>query len=238
MNAEPSLTEFQSELDKLHAAQHKLQHYQDHPINAELLGALQAAARQVKPRGKQPADLDACRKVLGEERYGKIYAPFQVRATALYEAWGAEKDAADKRLAELAQAIPVEPGTDWSLYKTTCAMEYRSQTSSETYARAMAEIIAADLRAYGLEARVDTVPQEIQVNKFTAVRTTDFQVWAHTSSIMLEVLRRKKTGGLPFPEYVRLSWERGANPRVFWPFLPHGFEAAHGFDCFGKRKAV
>lgn len=224
--ASAALADFQIELDKLHAAQQQVQNYQDHPINAELLEALQAAARQVKPRGKQPADLEACRKVLGEERYREIYAPFQVRATALYETWGAEKDAADRQLTALAQYVSVEPGPDWVLYRTTRIGDYSSQTSSETYARAMAELYAAKVRAYRIEVRIDTLPKD-----------ACFQIWARASSLMLEVLRRKETGGLDFPEMVRLSWERGANPRVFWPFLPQGFEAAHGFDCFGKRKA-
>ena len=35
-------------------------------------------------------------------------------------------------------------------------------------------------------------------------------------------------------EQVRRSWARGVNPRVFNPFLPHGYEEQEGIDYFGR----
>ncbi len=39
-------------------------------------------------------------------------------------------------------------------------------------------------------------------------------------------------------EQVRLSWARGCNPRVFNPFLPHGFEEKHGITYQGTYKTA
>lgn len=36
-------------------------------------------------------------------------------------------------------------------------------------------------------------------------------------------------------ETVRKCWARGVNPRVYFPFLPHGYEAQHGLDYFGNK---
>lgn len=36
-------------------------------------------------------------------------------------------------------------------------------------------------------------------------------------------------------EVVRLCWKREVNPRVMYPFLPHGFEERHGLDYFGGK---
>jgi hypothetical protein len=44
-----------------------------------------------------------------------------------------------------------------------------------------------------------------------------------------------KMNPLPRKEWVRRCWKKGVNPRVFNPYLPHGFEEANGLDYFGNE---
>jgi len=44
---------------------------------------------------------------------------------------------------------------------------------------------------------------------------------------------RGRRPGPTLREQVRLCWKRGVNPRVYSPFLPHGYEQSVGLDYFG-----
>jgi len=49
-----------------------------------------------------------------------------------------------------------------------------------------------------------------------------------------EVVKRRYAFTLK--ERVRRCWKNGLNPRVFHPFLPHGYEEKNSLDYFGNEK--
>lgn len=103
---------------------------------------------------------------------------------------------------------------------------FSTQTSPVHYAEARAKILADDVRAAGVRAEVRQHEASTKLPFFAVY------VWCLEAD--LPILRKKP--GLPFAEQVRLAWKYGANPRVFWPSLPHGFEEQHGIDFFGNDK--
>jgi hypothetical protein len=62
-----------------------------------------------------------------------------------------------------------------------------------------------------------------------------YEVWVSVAEDLdIEVLRLKPD--IPLRETVRLCWKRGVNPRVYMPFLPHGYEEQEGLDRFGGER--
>jgi hypothetical protein len=98
---------------------------------------------------------------------------------------------------------------------------YRSQTQAAKYAKERA-------REYGDKAEMHGVPWRMESEK------GDYSVMVPLTEAGAERLRRRPGVGLV--EWARLCWKRGVNPRVYCPFLPHGFEERHGLDYFGGRK--
>ena len=79
-------------------------------------------------------------------------------------------------------------------------------------------------RAEGFVDEVDLVVLTVDDVVLAAVRVAD--------AVDAEILRRCPPPTLR--EQVRRSWARGVNPRVFNPFLPHGYEEQVGIDFFGR----
>lgn len=138
-------------------------------------------------------------------------------------------------LADTCEVLPGEPSSLWVLIGW--AGSYNSQPNRTAYEKASAEMLADTARSLGLPVEV------VRVSKYTeglsqyyrsAGRESAGQWGAFVqvaSPMDLEILKRKSPSTLV--EQVRLCWKRGCNPRVFNPYLPHGFEERHGLDYFG-----
>jgi hypothetical protein len=103
---------------------------------------------------------------------------------------------------------------------------YRSQGyGAEKYTRHAAQQVVDDLEYLGLSGEI--------------VPTTDggFDVIAMLEDAELDVEIFKASPNIPLDEWVRRCWKAQCNPRVYSPFLPPGYEEAHGLDFFGGRKA-
>ncbi len=62
-----------------------------------------------------------------------------------------------------------------------------------------------------------------------------FEVRVNVVPEDLPILKHKDLS-VPLVDWVQACWKRGVNPRVYDPFLPHGFEQRHGLDFHGNRK--
>lgn len=150
------------------------------------------------------------------------------RVSTLYK----EVDALRKRLNELAPLAEVRrAGTDgfWLPLALRSTWDYSTQGfGALRYAEGAVQAIADVARGRGFVDGVDLVvllvPYEKTQAWLAAVRVE--------AEVDVEILKRSPPP--PLREQVRLSWARGVNPRVYNPFLPHGYEEQVGIDYFGR----
>lgn len=141
----------------------------------------------------------------------------------------ARRDAA--RAAELS---PVAMRTRWEKLDSVSATAYRSVGyGCDRYARAAAEDVAAAATRHGVETIVQEVRREVPGDLTPFDR---FEVWVRVADTRDLQLLRDKPDETPVREWVRMCWKRGVNPRVYNPFLPHGYEEKHGLDFFGGER--
>jgi hypothetical protein len=203
--------------------------------------------RRVSPRAKVKRDADWDRYPQLEvnelarqiERKGgdvarlrDVHHPrIERRVSALYQ----EGDALRKRLNELAPITEVRrTGADgfWLPLALRSTWDYSTQgLGALRYAEGAVQAIADVARGRGFVDGVDLVvllvPYEKTEAWLAAVRVE--------AEVDVEILKRSPSP--PLREQVRLSWARGVNPRVFNPFLPHGYEEQVGIDYFGQPRA-
>lgn len=105
------------------------------------------------------------------------------------------------------------------------------------YAEAAAQQKADKAVLHGLKAEVRAIKEEHVPDHFmrSSVTYVDYGVFADTTLLGWEMLQRRPE--VPLREWVRLCWKRGVNPRVYYPFLPHGYEEKAGLDFFGGPEA-
>lgn len=127
---------------------------------------------------------------------------------------------------EAANECEIAPAARSWYYRDSYVDGYRTQPAAETYARVRIELYAAELAAWGVK---------YEIKRHDSNGLPFFVLYAFCDEADIPVLKARD--GLPLAELVRLSWSLGANPRVYWPSLPHGFEQRHGFDQFGRGLA-
>lgn len=179
----------------------------------------------------------------------KLGAKFQAEFDGICERHRAQADvvfhddrerrvAIERRLAEIAQEIQPVPAPD--LYKAhdAWASSYHTQGfGAESYAKAEAEHRAFMLRYAGVEVEIKRVeertPSTAMPGKVhVSVR---YEVWARCTELDYEIARRMP-GPSPKDE-LQWHWNRGVNPRVLHPFLPHGLEEKLGVSFLPVRDA-
>lgn len=101
------------------------------------------------------------------------------------------------------------------------------------YARTDAQMLADKAAYHGLVAEVRPGERRYLTDAYGhGMDHQTFEVWANTDATGWAMLSRRES--VPLRESVRLCWKRGVNPRVYWPFLPHGYEEREGLDYFGN----
>jgi hypothetical protein len=195
-------------------------------FNAERTRTL--AALKPKVKGRKPPTL------LPDDIHNAMIAPYLIEADWCNVAYEAERYRIEAELHELAPVTPIHPGEP-RLYSTHHASSYSSQTAAFSYAKSRAELDADDARTAGLPVEVRPIveksPSMISVGKVHVSERAE--VWVPVAEQLdLEILRRRPK--LSLREQVRLCWKRGANPRVYNPFLPHGYEEREAIDMQGN----
>jgi hypothetical protein len=131
------------------------------------------------------------------------------------------------RMEAALRAMPTPETEEMMKVYTVYTRDYNTQGwGANQYAEARAREVAEQFELAGFKAEVKPV-----LNDKGAVFMRE--VFANTTPDQRELVLDKPCDMV---EWVRLCWKRGVNPRVYNPWLPHGFEAEHGLDFFGNRK--
>ncbi len=81
--------------------------------------------------------------------------------------------------------------------------------------------LIAEVRKIGEHRVAGTYPWTVE----------EYGLFVNTTTAGWEMVKRRPD--TPLREWVRLCWKRGVNPRVYYPFLPHGYEEKEGLDFLG-----
>jgi len=198
--------------------------------------ALIAAA--TPPKGKPPKDVDAAFKKLTEDRRKAIRAEWVAKADEVYQRFKTARESLEADLRDLAEHVPLRAGAHRVSVADYWSSTHRSTGRGADYARAGATIAAEGLKGRGVEVSVESYQyEEFDQERMRFARETGpdgFRVVALVEAeVDGEVLKRLP--GVPLREWVRLCWKLGANPRVYNPYLPHGYEEKNGLDFFGNE---
>ncbi len=206
----------------------------DHPLQLAYEAELEAAYRAAKPKSKVPRiegnkdrlDVEKASKAIQDKVYQEIHGRFAAKVKAVVDEAEAELVSSSAAVRDAAIKVTPRPTKDAAnLIATVYPSTYSTQTAPDSYARAMARIYLDDAKAACLGIEAELVDDFSGVGKLRAIRLI--------GNVELLDIEAMKFTGLDQPERVRRAWKYGANPRVYWPSLPHGYEAEHGFDQFG-----
>jgi hypothetical protein len=191
------------------------------------------ATWQAKYPRRRKFDLKRGMKDLGIDAYMAIRERYEALAEEAYQEWKAQRKALESKLEGLAKDLSVERGEEWTLWRTVWSSTYSSQGfGAISYAKNSAEMHADYARFQEIPVRIEREDRAPSGGVGGRISHADFKVFVQCSELDLEILARKP--GPSLREQVRLAWKRGINPRVFNPFLPHGYEEKEGLDFFGN----
>ena len=219
-----------------------LRNAKEHPTTVEFHAALIAAAEELrgpaKSKRRKPLTFERAFKALSEERIAEIRAPFQAEANRVMDQHSARTKQIEAGLNELAPYAEVRPGEPRAFTRIYGSSYSTQGFGAQRYAQNSAELQADRCRHYGIEVEVRAVGERPKCSGGPywsgACWSPDYEVHAAVESdVDVEILRRRP--GPTLRESVRLCWKRGVNPRVFNPFLPHGYEERVGLDFFGNE---
>jgi len=206
------------------------QTYQDQ-ANATFEEVVRTAWQERFPR-RRKFSLKIAHKALGAEAYEALQKSQEAVVEALYQEYKGKTESLDSALTLLAENMTPESGEDWTKWSVSWSSTYSSQGyGSIRYAQNAAEMKADHARFHNLEVEVRKANARPAQGRY-GIASADFEVWVKASPLDLEVLNRKP--GPDLREQVRLAWKRGVNPRVYNPYLPHGYEEKVGLDYFGN----
>lgn len=133
-----------------------------------------------------------------------------------------------------ANLIDLAPSKHRTKYREVCETSYGSQGfGARSYARSKAKLLEVEARYFGLRAEVDEHihKYETMTPRGTRKRSyATYTVYVYAEPSELKILEHKS---MPLRETVKFLWSTGVNPRVYMPFLPHGYEKSQGLDLFG-----
>lgn len=212
------------------------------------IDALYVELRRLSPRGKVTREADWDRYptleigelanrfrkkgAVGDDAFARLRnehtSTIEARASACYAEHNALRKSLDE-LAPLAELRRAGPDGYWHPFELRSTWNYSTQGySALRYAEGAVQSAADVARALGFVDGVDLVVLRAGYHTedawLAAVRVED--------EIDVEIVRRSPPP--PLREQVRLCWKRGVNPRVYNPFLPHGYEEQAGLDYFGR----
>lgn len=176
------------------------------------------------PRKKKVPKLDKLREWEG-------YKPLFEKASESFREQKAKVKAKKEKIQEqiLNLGIKPLPGDKEVEFAYTKSSMYSTQGwGADSYAKNRIDLDADDVRYHNIPFRID---QE----KSPSGNTT-YRLIISVEDETLDTLLLKMLPGPTLVDAVRMCWARGANPRVYWPFLPHGFEEKHGMDRWGRMK--
>jgi len=193
-----------------------------HPLNTGYLEALTAAFKEMAPRRKAKNDVAWLRGELGSQG-DAIFEEWAAKARLAREEVDSRLKALKEEITELCEDLEPQPGGTDVILSTH--WPHHTQTAAEKYGMAEAEIRVQVAEEHGLTAWVETVTHREHYKHFTVHAKVADPV---ADSVIMDHKH------LTVKDWLKATWGRGVNPRVFNPFLPHGLEEQLGVDYFGK----
>jgi hypothetical protein len=139
---------------------------------------------------------------------------------------------AEARLIALAETLPLPESDEWVLLGSCSGSEYHTQGfGANSYAKASASLILPKAEYYGLTVEL----RESQRERGEYYANGQYDVYARTTELGREILDRKPEP--PFRDVAKRLLQQSRNLRVYYPFLPHGWEEANGLDFWGNEIA-
>lgn len=196
-------------------------------LQAEFDRAIYQEARRQRPRMRKMNNTDR------QLAMAVVEAPFRAWAEGMYGASKGRQEEIDEALKTLAGMLPIPAAETPVMFREVWKGDYNSQGfGAGRYAQAKAKSYVDDAEQYGVRAEVRRVDWDEPIKtRYETITLKSYQVWVYTTETGAEILRRKPM--IPMREWVRKCWARGVNPRVYLPFLPHGYEEEAGLDFFG-----
>lgn len=184
------------------------------------------------PKKGKPWSTEAAWKKLPEDRRKAIRAEWSARDNAVWYKFNNVKTSLEHDLRALAEHVPVRAGALRVVVEERSTSTYRSTSRGADYARVGATVVAEGLKGLGVQVSVEPTWWSDEA-KAAKEEPAGYSVVALVEDELDgEVLKRLP--GVPLREWVRLCWKLGANPRVYNPYLPHGYEEREGLDFFGN----
>lgn len=226
----PEISEY-DRFVKLVASLRKCKIPKGHVLQARFEKQAVEAYRQLFPRKKKVPEIH---EICSHESIRPILDAFNLRANAIVDKVSAKHDRIESQLYWLAQRVaPVDAG-ELRLLDAVASSSYSSQGfGAEKYASGDAERKADVIRAMGLSAEVRPVFHKFDgASRWGISGWTDYEVWGSTDlEVGYQIVKRRR---FPLRDQVKLMLKRGVNPRVYMPFLEHGYEESVGLDHFGN----
>lgn len=159
-----------------------------------------------------------------QEAWKVALAPHEAERSGAFAGFTFRRAELEAELSSLAPLVKIEHADEPRYVKSVHVTGYHSTGNAATYARGEAQRAALRMASTGarVEAAVDDASDRYP--------TWTIRAWV-AEELDVEVVRRLR---LTAREEVRLCWKLGVNPRVYNPFLPHGFEEREGLDYFGN----
>jgi hypothetical protein len=205
-------------------------------LRNEAGAAILAAAKARFPRRRFGDDAQKALQAMGDDG-GAIVGPFHARLLTEATAFADLTEGLIGKLQVLAMAtdIPVHDASPPDLLVMVAVSRASSWSSqgfgANKYAKAHAEADADIARALGLVAEVRPVGEH-KIGGSYPRTLIDYGTFANTTWTGWEVAVRKNA--VPLRDWVSNCLKRHVNPRVYYPFLPHGYEEKVGLDFHGE----
>jgi hypothetical protein len=146
----------------------------------------------------------------------------------------AQREHVKTLLKEAAKEAHVPPSDEWTVYDRVSSRTYDSMDmGTGRYAQGSADTKKIILEENGFEAKVEVESRETPgVINGKTYTYREAVVYVKVAPEDVQILKHKDLT-MDLVVWVAKCWARGDNPRCFDPFLPHGFEEAHGIRFDG-----
>ncbi len=158
---------------------------------------------------------------------------FRDKLIAEYER---RKEALDAQISALVPELAVRPGEHKRVVLDVWVSSFSTQGyGAGMYAKAKAELIAEEAAGHGIETEV--IPKKDESPPIPGVPRSNDPVAYQAVAYVKDESDAWLLGLKPLwdlREAVKRAWAKGVNPRVFNPYIPHGFEQENGLDYQGN----
>jgi len=195
-------------------------------LDGEFKAEVERLYKEQHPRRK--FDLS---KASNEGWYMDVLGEWQVKADAMLKDRREFDEAAKAHLAELAKTAEMPISSEMiQIHKTDGGMYHTQGYGANGYAKGAAQSEADKAEFHGLNTEVRVLAKD-KADRW-GISYETYGVFANTTEAGIALLHYKEAP--PLREEVRMCWKRGVNPRVYLPFLPHGYEEKVGIDFHGN----